>query len=315
MKEAIGSRPGFAYYLSLVLAAFLMASGFIAGKILLAAEIPAITLIGWRFFVAAFACLPFVLAAESSLHRTLVPKHFLLRDWGIVGLIGLLQTAATMGLIFLAMRTISAGSAAILLFSNPLWVALIGHFALHERLSGRRLLGLLCGIAGVALALGAAGAGLSHEPLIGLLTGLASAFCWAFATIVSKRAKLAIDAWALSFWQMLIGALMLLILAYAQGEHWPEAARGSFSLWAWFIWLAVPASAGSFGLWFVALRQGGAAQSSSYLFLVPLFTIPMAVVVLGSGFSAVQALGGVLVGVALWLVNRNGPALPPPIVE
>jgi hypothetical protein len=26
-------------------------------------------------------------------------------------------------------------------------------------------------------------------------------------------------------------------------------------------------------------------------------------------------LGGVLVGVALWLVNRSGPALPAPIVE
>lgn len=315
MKEAVGSRPGFAYYLSLVLATFLMASGFISGKILLAAQVPAILLIGWRFFVAAFACLPFVLAAEASLKRTLVPPHFTFRDWATVGLIGFLQTAATMGLIFLALRSISAGSAAILLFSNPLWVALIGHFALRERLSGQRLLGLVSGIAGVALALGAAGAGLSHEPLIGLLTGLASAFCWAFATIVNKRAKLAMDAWALSFWQMLIGGGMLLILAYLQGERWPAAAQASPTLWAWFLWLAIPASAGSFGLWFVALRQGGAAQSSSYLFLVPLFTIPMAAIVLGSGFSAIQALGGVLVGLALWLVNRSGPALPAPIIE
>lgn len=312
---AVTSRAGRGYYLALVLATFLMASGFIAGKVLLAAHIPAILLIGWRFFVAAFACLPFVLAAESSLHHILAPPHFSVRDWSLIGLIGLLQTAATMGLIFLAMRTISAGTAAILLFSNPLWVALIGHFVLRETLSGARLLGLMSGIAGVALALGSAGTGLSHEPLSGLLTGLASAICWAIATIVNKRARLAIDAWALSFWQMLIGATMLLILAYAQGERWPASALASPALWAWFIWLAVPASAGSFGLWFVALRQGGAAQSSSYLFLVPLFTIPMAAVVLGSGFSIIQAVGGVLVGFALWLVNRSGPALPSPIVE
>ncbi len=315
MGATTDSRTGPSYYLILVVATFLMASGFIAGKVLLAAHIPAILLIGWRFVVAAFACLPLVLAAETSLHTTLVPPHFALRDWGVIFCIGLLQTAATMGLIFLAMRTISAGTAAILLFSNPLWVALIGHFVLREHLSGLRLIGLCCGIAGVALALGAAGAGFSHEPLIGLLTGLLSAFCWAFATVLNKKAKLAIDAWALSFWQMLIGALILLAVAYGQGEYWPAAAAASPELWAWFLWLAIPCSAGSFGLWFVALRKGGAAQSSSYLFLVPLFTIPMSAVVLGTGFTPVEALGGLLVGIALWLVNRAGLALPTPIVE
>jgi drug/metabolite transporter (DMT)-like permease len=315
MVEAPQAPVGAGYYVTLVAATLLMASGFIAGKILLAAEIPAFLLIGWRFLLAAFACLPLVLAAESSLSHTLLPPHLSWRDWLFIPLIGLLQTAATMGLLFLAMRTISAGTAAIILFTNPLWVALIGHFLLHEKLTGMRLGGLLCGIAGVALALGSAGTGVSHEPLSGLLTGLAAAFCWAFATILHKRARLAIDAWALSFWQMLIGALMLLAVAYAQGEHWPAPALGSVRLWAWFIWLAIPCSAGSFGLWFLALRQGGAAQTSGYLFLAPLFTLPMSAAILGTGLSLVQGLGGVLVGIALWFVNRGGPALPQPIIE
>ncbi len=286
-----------------------MASGFIAGKILLAADIPPFLLIGWRFLIAALATLPLVLAAESSLSRTLLPRHLSLRDWIVVPLLGLLQTAATMGLLFLAMRTISAGTAAIILFTNPLWVALIGHFILHEKLSAPRLGGLLCGIAGVALALGAAGTGLSHEPLIGQLTGLAAAFCWALATILHKRARLAINNWALSFWQMLIGGAMLLALAYAQGEHWPAPALGSISLWGWFFWLAVPCSSGAFGLWYLALRRGGATQTSGYLFLAPLFTVIMSALILHTGVSIVQACGGVLIGVALWLVNRRRPAV------
>ncbi len=307
MDGARRSATGTAYYLMLVAATLLMASSFIAGKILLAAGVPPFLLIGWRFFLAACATLPFVLADESSLSATLLPPHLSPRDWIIVSLIGLLQTAATMGLLFLALRTISAGTAAILLFTNPLWVALIGHFVLRETLSGLRFLGLLCGIFGIALALGASGTGLSTEPLIGQLTGLAAAFCWAFATILNKRAKLAINVWALSFWQMLIGALTLLVLAYAQGQHWPGRALKSLSLWGWFLWLAVPGSAGSFGLWFLALRRGGATQTSGYLFLAPLFTVALSALMLGTGLSIEQALGGFLIGVALWLVNRVRP--------
>ena len=310
MNDSHRPAGGTAYYLMLVAATLLMASSFIAGKILLAAGIPPFLLIGWRFFFAACATLPLVLAAESSLSITLLPPHLSLREWIVVALIGLLQTAATMGLLFLALRTISAGTAAILLFTNPLWVALIGHFVLHERLSGLRLLGLLCGIFGIALALGASGTGISDEPLIGKLTGLAAALCWALATILNKRSKLVINVWALSFWQMLIGALILLVFAYAQGQRWPVAALSSLDLWGWFVWLAVPGSTGSFGLWFLALRRGGATQTSGYLFLAPLFTVILSALMLGTSLSAEQAFGGFLVGTALWLVNRvQRPAL------
>jgi drug/metabolite transporter (DMT)-like permease len=317
MDKPPHSPAGTTYYLTLVAACLLMASGYIAGKVLLAAHIPAFLLIGWRFSLAAVSCLPLVLAADSSFVRTLVPPHFTWRDWAVVTLIGLSQTTATMGLIFQAMQTISAGTAAILLSTNPLWVALIGHFVLSERLSGLRLVGLFCGICGVALALGASGTGLLHEPMSGQLTGLASAVCWAIATILIKRAKLAINAWALSFWQMLIGAAMLLMLAYARGEHWPASALTSIGLWGWFIWLAVPCSTGSFGLWFLALRRGGATQTSGYLFLVPLLTVLMSALMLGTGLSLMQALGGILIGIALWLVSRTKPQalaimLPPP---
>jgi len=300
---------GAGYYVALIGATFLMASSFIASKILLTADVPPLMLAGWRFFIGSFAVLPLVLFAKSSFPTTLMPPHFTLRDWIIVSLIGLFQTAGTTGLLFLAMRTISAGTAAILLFTNPLWVALIGHFILRERLSGLRLGGLFCGIFGVSLALGASGTGLSHEPLEGQLIGVASAICWALATILLKRTRLSINVWALNFWQMFVGALLLLAVAYALAEHVPLVALASIKLWECFFWLAVPCSAGAYSLWFLALHRGGATQTSGYLFIVPLFTVIMSALFLGTGLSLAQACGGVLVGVALWLVNRNPPAV------
>lgn len=301
---------GAVYYSALFGAIFLMASSFIASKILLVADVPPLLLAGWRFLLGSFAALPLVLLARSPLRATLTPLHFTFRRWSLILLIGLLQTAGTTGLLFLAMLTISAGTAAILLFTNPLWVALIGHFALQEKLSGWRLGGLFCGIAGVALALGASGTGRSHEPLEGQLIGLGSAICWALATILLKKTRLPINIWALNFWQMFAGALLLLAAAFVLGEHWPSAALSSLKLWGCFLWLAVACSAGAYGLWFVALHRGGATQTSGYLFIVPLFTIVMSALLLGTGISIAQACGGVLVGAALWLVNRAPPGAP-----
>src|SRR5262249_29483818 len=104
---------------TLVVSTFLMGSSFVAGKILLLQGFEPMVLVGWRFLVAAMATLPFVILSPGSKGGRLVPAGTTLRDAGWVFLIGLLQTAAVMGLLFLAMRSISASTAAILLFTNP----------------------------------------------------------------------------------------------------------------------------------------------------------------------------------------------------
>ena len=57
-----------------------------------------------------------------------------------------------------------------------------------------------------------------------------------------------------------------------------------------------------------AVRHGGATRTSGYLFLAPLFTVVLSFLVLGTTLSWRQALGGALIGLALWLVNREVPA-------
>jgi len=295
------------FFLILIASTFLMGSSFIAGKILIGAGFPPMLLVGWRFFVAALATLPLLLLDSQSPRAALIPAGMSLRDWALVMVIGLMQTTAVMGLLFLAMRTISASTAAILLFTNPIWVAVLGRLLLGESLHRARLAGLLIGMAGVVLAIGlGANAASSSGALTGELVGLASALCWAVATIVNKRARLPLGSWSLSFWQMLIGSVVLLAIAYGLGDRWP--ASTSNAQWGWFLWLAIPASTGSFGLWFVALKQGGATRTSGYLFLAPLFTVLLSFFILGTTLSWLQASGGVLIGLALWLVNRELPA-------
>ncbi len=113
------SQAGF--LVTLFASTFLMASSFVAGKILLQQGFTPMILVGWRFFVAALATLPLVLAGERNIVAALLPAKAGLRDVALVILIGLLQTAAVMGLLFWAMQFISASTAAILLFTKKRW--------------------------------------------------------------------------------------------------------------------------------------------------------------------------------------------------
>jgi drug/metabolite transporter (DMT)-like permease len=293
------SYDGLSYYGALLLATFLMASSFIAGKLLLNFGFPSLLLVGWRFAVAAVAVLPMALVTGERLFPPLTT-----RQWLTVVAIGVLQTAGTMGLTFISLRLVSAATSGILLFTNPIWVALLAPFALAESLSALRALGLALGIGGVALALGGSLSATSEGSLSGDLIGLAGALCWSLSTIVNKRAGLPIGSWTLSFWQMLTGALILLLVAYGGGDIWPQGM--GIVQWAWFLWLAIPGSAGSFGLWFFALRKGGATRSSGYLFLAPLFTVLLSDLILNTVLSGRQATGGLLICTSLWLVNRGG---------
>jgi drug/metabolite transporter (DMT)-like permease len=293
------------FVLTLVASTFLMGSSFVAGKILLQAGFEPMVLVGWRFFVAALATLPLMLLDKRPLWRAMFPEGVSLREAAWVIVIGLLQTTAVMGLLFLAMQSVSASTAAILVFTNPIWVAILGRLFLREALSIPRVSGLALGIVGVIFAIGIPGG----QPMVGALRGeiigVASALCWAAATIVNKRVALPFQTWALSFWQMMVGSLAVLAIAYGTGQHWPSSATPQE--WAWFLWLAIPASTGSFGLWYVALAKGGATKASSYLFLAPLFTVVISYFVLETKLTWPQTFGGVLIGLALWMINR-GPA-------
>ncbi len=170
---ALFAQPsiGPSYYAALVVGTFLMASGFITGKLLLNFGFTALLLVGWRFIVAAFSLLPMALVSGEALFPRLS-----LRQSAIVVLIGLLQTAGALGLTFLSLRYVTAATSGILLFTNPIWVALLAPWALGESLSKIRMLGLLCGISGVALALGGGVFAGSENLLAGDLVGLAGGF-------------------------------------------------------------------------------------------------------------------------------------------
>ena len=122
--------------------------------------------------------------------------------------------------VTVAVTLLPAGRAAILGYTMPAWAALIGVVAFRERLEARTAIGVGCALAGVALMLSGDWNALIGHPL-GVALMLIAAFSWAWGTHMLRRATLAIDTLALTFWMMLIACPVLLgASALLEGSRW-----------------------------------------------------------------------------------------------
>ena len=285
------------YYWLLLASTLLMASAFVVSKLFIVDGIHPLVLVASRFTLAGALAIIWL-----SLRRQLeTPKT--LADVGGVFLVGTLQTAVLFGTGFIAMEHLSAATISLLTLTMPIWVT--GMLALINRKFPPllQLIALGVGMAGVALIIGSGVSQAGMGELQWFALALVGAACWASATVFTKTSGLSITGWSLNAWQMLVGGGEVLILALAMDLPGIKLVLVSDILL--FIWLVIPASILSFGFWFSALKLGGAAVTSGYLFLIPLFTALISVPVLNASFAPMQLLGGVAVGAAVWLMSRS----------
>lgn len=301
--NAISQKNNKAFIISLISATFLMGTGFIASKALISRGIPPVLLAGFRFLAASFFIFPVLAFDKNGFLNALFPRNLSKKQYLIIFLIGIFQTACAMGLISYSMKHISAANGAILLFTNPLWVALLGWIFLKEKISRLRAIGLIIGFIGVVCAVG--GGVTSESGIVPQLIGTCAAISWAVSTTINKKFNLPINIWSLSFWQTFIGALIILICSQIMGDKLPNDLGIKDVLW--FIWLSGPASALSFSMWFVALQKGGATTASSFLFLAPMFSVIQSFVLFGSKIAIIQGIGGILIGTAIYMINHTPP--------
>jgi drug/metabolite transporter (DMT)-like permease len=273
--------------LLMLLATSLMGSSFAISQMGLHYSSP-LFLAGLRFGFAGLLLAPFVLKRRQPAG---------LRQWGRVALIGLLQTTGVMGAIFLSLTTITAGESAILTFTNPVLVVVLGSLFAGIRYRAVQWLGAGLGLAGVAVAIAA-----SWQLQSGMAWGLASAVFWASSTLLLKRWRGEFDPWVMTAYQMLFGGACLVLLGVAlEGPVFQLNLHAAAIL----AWLVVMASIVQFGAWFYVLHHADPARASAYLFLAPVFGVLFGYVLLGQPIGAHVVLGAALVVSGIWLVNRS----------
>ncbi|WP_289137291.1 DMT family transporter [uncultured Brevibacillus sp.] len=268
-----------------VITTSLMGSSFAVGKIGLTYFSP-LLLVGLRFTLAG-------LLMAIWVWKKPLPKS--LRDWGKIGLIGFLQTAAVMGCIFLSLRTITAGESSILTFMNPLLVVIWGTLFLGVSYRLSQWAGVLIGIFGVFITLG-----FHLQWETGTLFGIGSAVSWSIATVLIKKWGVRFNVWVMTAYQMLFGGILLLLMGVTLET--PKLIITPTSL-VIVLWLAIMASIVQFATWFFLLNQGDPGRTSAFLFLAPFFGVLSGWVLLGEVVKWHVYAGGLLIFVGIFLVN------------
>lgn len=229
--------------------------------------------------------------------KSLRPKHI---SWML--LLGLLQTTGFIGLSLWALENGGAGKSAVLAYIMPFWVLVLAWPILGERIRGAQWIAVVMAFAGLVLVLEPwALRGSLFSKLLAVLAGV----CWAVSAIVAKimRAQVKCDLILLTAWQMLLGAIPLVLIALvfpAQPVQWTPYFIGAL------IYNALFGTAVGWLLWLYSLHKLPAGAASLGTLATPVVGVLAAWVQLGEKPGASEGWGMLLIGVGLALLVLLG---------
>lgn len=288
----IMSRRTFAIF-SLVLVMGVWGSAFTVTK---AAGVPPVLLALLRFGLASAILLPLALSRRGN--RSLGGA----REWAIVAAMGLCGFTLNQAGANLALDYTTATQGALIQSVIPVATAVLAALLLKERPSGRRMLGIGLSLAGVvALVLVAAPSERASNPLLGGAIMLGSVLSWACYTILGKRLA-GIDPLIVTAYSSVFGALFLLPLALIESGG-RVAPAISTQGWLAVLYLGALASAAANLVYNRALTVLEASQTATFINLVPIVGVAVAVIFLGEPVLALQLVGGAVALVGVWLAS------------
>ncbi len=221
-------------------------------------------------------------------------------QWKATVIFGICQNALYLGLNFVAMQTIEASLAAIIASTMPLLVALAGWLIFRDRLRPLAMAGLLAGVVGVALIMGARfGGGVDVYGVVLCGIGVVSL---TVATLAVRGASSGGNLLMIVGLQMFVGSAIL----------WPPALllETAQVTWTWQLIVAfayttiVPGLAATF-VWFLLVSRIGAVRAATFHFLNPFFGVAIAAVLLGEQLGMFDVLGVVIIAAGILAVQMS----------
>jgi drug/metabolite transporter (DMT)-like permease len=209
-----------------------------------------------------------------------------------------------MGFATLAMRWLSAGQAALLLYTMPIWATLFAWPLRGQRPTNKSLAGLALCMSGVSLLFTGQGLSIGYEMLPGVLFALGAALLFALGTVMLGP-PLALPPLTSLAWQLAIGCAPMVVLGLLF-EH-PDFNALSSAGWGIMAYMTLVPMGLCYLTWFAALRRLPPATASVATLLTPVIATAAAAVLLGEPFGIRQILALTLTigGVAVVLLKGN----------
>jgi drug/metabolite transporter (DMT)-like permease len=260
--------------------------------------------LAFRFLLAAIGMIALALALGQNPLRLGRNQLLTLFGLGVVVYTGQSLT------YFIALRSLEASLVVLIAYIYPSLVVIAGWLFLRRAVSVWHGIALAMSFAGVALLVGGAEFHLSWTLAWPLALAIASPTIYTGYILIGERVMTSVPAVAASAVIMSGAAVSFCVLAALNHQlALPRNAGG----WAVGIGIALIPTMIAISLFLAGLPRVGAARAALLSTWEPVVTVFLAVVVLGDRLSFVQVLGGILVIVAVIVVQAAHlwrPGLP-----
>jgi len=216
-----------------------------------------------------------------------------------IALLGIGQFGILIALLNYGLKTVPAGRGALIFASFPLLTLVFAALLRHERVTLRKLAGILLTLLGVAFALGdRIGEG---GAFVGELAILASAATGAICSVLYRPYLRRYPTLPVSAFAMAAAAAALLLPA-ALDDLFIAPAQLSAGAWAAIVFIGL-SSGGGYVLWLWALKTIAATRVTVFLALSPITAAVLGVALLGEPVTLGMMAGVACVAAGLWVAN------------
>lgn len=253
----------------------------------------ALALAETRVLLAGIALAAYAVAIGRALPR--------LADWRAHLVIGAFNSGIPFALFAFAALHIGASYMAVLNATSPLFGALFGVALGRERLAAGKVIGMLLGIAGVALLVGLGPIAVTGWTLAAAAASLVASACYGFAGHHAKAHGAAMTPLSLALGSQLGAAVVLAPPTLFAFPGAPPPANAVASI----VVLAVVCTAAAYLAYFRLIVRIGPVRALTVTFLIPVFGLLWGSVFLGEPITASMIAGCATVLIATRLVLRS----------
>lgn len=210
--------------------------------------------------------------------------------WRGLLVLGSVNAAIPFSFIAAAELHLTASLASILNATVPMWAAVVSAIWLKDRLSGKQVLGLFLGLAGVAVLVGWSPLPLNLRTLLSVAAMFTAALFYALGTVYARKNMVSAPTFTLAMGQQASAALWLLVPTLWLA---PTVTLSADALWA-LLGLGLLSTALAYLLYFYLLARVGPTKTVSVTYLVPVFGV-----VWGATFLREPITAGMIAGLAI----------------
>jgi drug/metabolite transporter (DMT)-like permease len=260
-------------------------------------HVPPLTYVWLRLTIAAAAMWTYLCLRGE---RAGLPRSI----WPSILVLTLLNNVLPFVLIGWGEVHIASGLAAILNTTTPIMGVVVAHFSTRdERMSPRKLGGVLLGVAGVVVMVGPSLLSNVGSDALAQLACVVASFSYALAAVWARRYKaMGISPLGVTTGQLTAGAIVMLPLSLIVEQPWtlPLPPLGA---WAAIAALALLCTAFAYVLYFRLIARAGATNAMLVTLLVPPVAILFGGLFLHEALTPQDFAGFVLIALGLAAID------------